>query len=225
MSPGPVPRQAPEDGRAGLLLPAATAGAALLGAVLAARLFVADGFAQVVAIVVGVAIGIGAALWIAPVPGTRPDPAPRRTVARPSGPPSAARTPDAGPTRPPPAGARTSGTQADVARAVLPLLRAGDTPPGPAPWWTDGPRARTPRAPLHRPAAPDLTDYVASALVAQCPHCGGFRLDVVADRPGYAFGCGDCGMRWRWQPGTPWPAVVVRRGPPTGPSPHPADPD
>lgn len=61
--------------------------------------------------------------------------------------------------------------------------------------------------------APPLSSYdPASALIAQCPRCGEFRLDVSASSPGYAFRCViGCGNRWEWTPGTPWPPVVVRR--------------
>jgi hypothetical protein len=61
--------------------------------------------------------------------------------------------------------------------------------------------------------APPLSSYDAtSALIAQCPRCGEFRLDVSARPPGYAFRCvAGCGNSWVWTPGTPWPPVVVRR--------------
>lgn len=59
-------------------------------------------------------------------------------------------------------------------------------------------------------------------LIAQCPRCGEFRLDVVPDPTAYHLRClgPACGHAWQWVPGTPWPPVVVRRdlaGPGNGP--------
>jgi hypothetical protein len=81
-------------------------------------------------------------------------------------------------------------------------------------WWNkSGPAG--PPAGDHRLPAPELASYVASgaAFVAQCPNCGDFRIDMTRGEPAHSFQCRnpDCGARWRWTPGTDWPAVVVRR--------------
>lgn len=62
------------------------------------------------------------------------------------------------------------------------------------------------------------------ALIAQCPRCGEFRLDVTRAGAAYAFRCHNdsCANTWSWTPGTAWPAVVVRRNL-TGPAPRGAD--
>lgn len=91
-------------------------------------------------------------------------------------------------------------------------------------WWTK-PGTPANNTPAAQPAgpAPPLSTYVATgaALVAQCPNCGDFRLDVTRGEPAYSFRCHNprCRHEWHWTPGTDWPAVVVRRnltGEPTG---------
>jgi hypothetical protein len=61
---------------------------------------------------------------------------------------------------------------------------------------------------------PPDTDQVTQ--VVQCPRCGDFTVEVSQQQPGFAFGCGQCGHQWRWEPGSAWPAGVVR--PSLGPS-------
>jgi len=63
----------------------------------------------------------------------------------------------------------------------------------------------------HRP--PALSGAGEPPLVAQCPRCGDFRLDLLRDAESYSFRCGNhaCAHTWRWAPGTPWPPTVVRR--------------
>jgi hypothetical protein len=58
----------------------------------------------------------------------------------------------------------------------------------------------------------DLSTYAGSTRVVQCPRCGGFRLDVRQQEPGFAFTCRTCGHPWQWSPGSAWPAGVVRPG-------------
>ena len=92
-------------------------------------------------------------------------------------------------------------------------------------WWAQpGTPANNTRTAQPAGAAPPLSTYVATgaALVAQCPNCGDFRLDVARNEPAYSFRCRNprCRHEWRWTPGTDWPAVVVRRnltGEPTAP--------
>lgn len=86
---------------------------------------------------------------------------------------------------------------------------------------------RQPVAAHHRFALPPtgnsslLNSDVASDLIAQCPRCGEFRLDVNEVARAYAFQCrnGPCGNTWSWTPGTSWPPVVVRRNLPTASAP------
>jgi uncharacterized protein (DUF983 family) len=92
---------------------------------------------------------------------------------------------------------------------VLPVEAGGQ-------WWTQNAAQRN-NTTAAQPAgpAPPLSTYIAkgAALVAQCPHCGDFRLDVHRGEPAYAFRCRNphCRHEWHWAPGTDWPAVVVRR--------------
>ncbi|MFD0201951.1 MULTISPECIES: hypothetical protein [Saccharothrix] len=78
-------------------------------------------------------------------------------------------------------------------------------------WWTETParQATVPTGPEH---ARDGRE-VDRAVVAQCPRCGDFRLDVTQDADAYAFRCRNprCGHRWEWHAGAPWPTTVVRR--------------
>jgi hypothetical protein len=103
----------------------------------------------------------------------------------------------------------------DTAVQLLPLPpppgRAG--PPPDAPWWDSAQGAPTPSAGAKRAPAPDLSTYLASTFIAQCPRCGAFRLDIRRARNGWNFRCESCEYTWTWQPGTPWPPVrVMPRG-------------
>jgi hypothetical protein len=109
---------------------------------------------------------------------------------------------------PPP---RAAPPQATPGHLVLPLT---DAPPSQArEWWNKGAPATA--ANENNRQAPALASYVASgaAIVAQCPNCGDFRIDVQRGDPAYSFRCRNprCGEQWRWTPGTAWPSVVVRR--------------
>jgi hypothetical protein len=85
--------------------------------------------------------------------------------------------------------------------------------PSPGQWWTRGaPITRDapgPQPPVRRVAVPDLESYLESSLLAQCPNCGSFDLAVLPSQPGYEFACDECGRRWAWQPGQPWPRLRV----------------
>jgi len=91
---------------------------------------------------------------------------------------------------------------------------AGAAGAGPdAPWWDSaqgGPPAPSPGA--KRAPAPDLSTYLASTFIAQCPRCGAFRLDIRRAGNGWNFRCESCEYTWTWQPGTPWPPVRVMPG-------------
>lgn len=87
----------------------------------------------------------------------------------------------------------------------------------PATWWSQTTGAGEP-APVQPPNAapqarlPTPPEPPAETLIAQCPSCGGFRLDVSRAGPALAFRCaGGCGHAWSWSVGTPWPAMTVRR--------------
>jgi len=111
---------------------------------------------------------------------------------------------------------RGSGPPSAAKETVVQLLPLGSQPgqaagsgPPDAPWW-DSPQGAPPPSPgAKRAPAPDLSTYLASTLIAQCPRCGGFRLDIRRARSGWDFRCESCEYTWTWQPGTPWPPVRV----------------
>ena len=92
---------------------------------------------------------------------------------------------------------------------LLPLTPPGTGGPPDAPWWDSGQGAPAPSAGAKRAPAPDLSTYLASTFIAQCPRCGAFRLDIRRARSAWNFRCEVCGHTWSWQPGTPWPPVRV----------------
>jgi hypothetical protein len=114
---------------------------------------------------------------------------------------------------PAPAGARgadglnRSGAPA-VNETVVQMLPLGTEGPD-APWWDSAQGAPAPSAGAKRAPAPDLSTYLASTFIAQCPRCGAFRLDIRRARSGWDFRCEACENTWTWQPGTPWPPVRV----------------
>ncbi|TQM78389.1 hypothetical protein FHX81_0655 [Saccharothrix saharensis] len=82
-------------------------------------------------------------------------------------------------------------------------------------WWSETPaRPATAPPPASAEPRPSRDGYdVDSAVVAQCPRCGDFRLDLEQGADTYAFRCRNprCGHRWEWRAGAPWPTTVVRR--------------
>ena len=92
---------------------------------------------------------------------------------------------------------------------LLPLTPPGTDGPADAPWWDSAQPAPTPSAGARRVPAPDLSTYLASTFIAQCPRCGAFRLDIRRARSAWDFRCEVCENTWSWQPGTPWPPVRV----------------
>jgi hypothetical protein len=145
-----------------------------------------------------------------------PDPvAPDPVAADPVAPDPVARDPVA----PIPAGsdgrARGGPPANEAVVQLLPLPpQPGNAEPADAPWWDSaqlGPPLPSPRA--ERSPAPDLSTYLASTFIAQCPRCGAFRFDFRRARSGWDFRCEACEYTWTWQPGTPWPPVrVMPRG-------------
>jgi hypothetical protein len=77
-------------------------------------------------------------------------------------------------------------------------------------WWeqTGAPAAR-PATTRLAPQAPELTSYVESARVVQCPRCGAFRIDVTRSGAEFSFHCNQDGHRWTWRRDTAWPLTVV----------------
>jgi hypothetical protein len=114
---------------------------------------------------------------------------------------------------PAPAGARRAdglnrGGAPAVNETVVQMLPLGTEGPD-APWWDSAQGAPAPSAGAKRAPAPDLSTYLASTFIAQCPRCGAFRLDIRRARSGWDFRCEACENTWTWQPGTPWPPVRV----------------
>ncbi len=92
---------------------------------------------------------------------------------------------------------------------LLPLPAQPGQPAPDAPWWDSAQGSPPPSRGSNRAPAPDLSTYLASTFIAQCPRCGAFRLDIRRGRAGWAFRCEACEQTWTWQPGTPWPPVRV----------------
>jgi hypothetical protein len=98
---------------------------------------------------------------------------------------------------------------------LLPLPpQPGHAEPADAPWWDSAQGAPPSPSPgAKRAPAPDLSTYLASTFIAQCPRCGAFRFDIRRARNAWGFRCESCEYTWTWQPGTPWPPVrVMPRG-------------
>ena len=98
---------------------------------------------------------------------------------------------------------------------LLPLPpQPGHAEPADAPWWDSAQLGPPPPSPgAKRSPAPDLSTYLASTFIAQCPRCGAFRFDFRRASSGWDFRCEACEYTWTWQPGTPWPPVrVMPRG-------------
>ena len=163
--------------------------------------------------------------------GRYPDPDPRTHDSAPpsDGPvavPAAAIVPAAASSQPPPSSqppqalraVPPAGNQTVVQLLPLPP-QPGNAEPPDTPWWDSAQGAPPPPSPgAKRAPAPDLSTYLASTFIAQCPRCGAFRLDIRQGRNGWDFRCEACECTWTWQPGTPWPPVrVMPRGRPPAP--------
>lgn len=163
---------------------------ASFGAVLGGLPFTLEGTWRVLGPPIAIVVGV---LLATAVTG-RGDPVPS-VVRRPT--PARQRAPEPAPARPD-----------ATARVVL------DTGPAAAGggWWTQTgapPRPPGEANPAAAPRGGDLSGYVESARVVQCPRCGSFRIDVTGLTGGYSFRCRDDDHAWRWRPGTQWPATVV----------------
>ena len=117
----------------------------------------------------------------------------------------------AGPGNPGPDGLNRGGAPAvnETVVQLLPLTPPGTAGPADAPWWDSAQGAPAPSAGAKRAPAPDLSTYLGSTFIAQCPRCGAFRLDIRRARSAWDFRCEVCEHTWSWQPGTPWPPVRV----------------
>jgi hypothetical protein len=201
--------------------------AALIGGLAAATLVHAS---LTVAVIVSVVAGGIAVLAVFRSPARPPEfgagESAQEDLGRyPAPPRRAAPTAQAPPTAPVPTAAPASaetdgrgrGGPSGANQTVVQLLPVG--PPGnasspDAPWWDSAQGAPpAPSAGAQRVPAPDLSTYLASTFIAQCPRCGAFRLDIRKARNDWDFRCEACEYIWTWQPGTPWPPVrVMPRG-------------
>jgi rubredoxin len=193
--------------------------AALVGGLAAAALVHVS---LVVAVIVGVVAG-GIAVAVFRSPG-RPAQWPPAEADRPAQWPPALATPTI-PVSPVPAErvpaervpAERGPAERVPAETVVQLLPAqpgrGHGHPRPGAdqdWWNAAQGAPpAPSSGAERRPAPDLSSYLGSTLIAQCPRCGAFRLDFRHARSGWDFRCESCGNVWTWQPDSPWPVVRV----------------
>ena len=213
--PGPEPSPA---GSALVGWAALVIAAALIGGLAAAALVHTS---LVIAVAVSVVIGAIGVLVLIRSPARSPElTSPRTTTmpraqARRAAPPPESYPPDpvAPATAPVPVpGELNRGGAPAVNETVvqlLPLTPPGTDGPADAPWWDSAQPAPAPSAGARRVPAPDLSTYLASTFIAQCPRCGAFRLDIRRARSAWDFRCEVCENTWSWQPGTPWPPVRV----------------
>ncbi len=183
--------------------------AALVGGLAAAALVHTN---LVVAVIVAVVAGvIAVAVFRAPGRSAAERDQPPAGRLRPV-PPAAAPAAPPAPAAPAPA-AGPAGTAVQLL-PLPPQPRANSTRQAAAQSWWDAAQGAPPRpsAGAQRAPAPDLSTYLASTFIAQCPRCGAFRLDITPAASGWDFRCESCEYAWTWQPGTPWPPVRVMPG-------------
>ena len=181
--------------------------AALVGGLAAAALVHTS---LVIAVAVAVVLGaIAVAVFRSPAPER---PAPERPAPER---PAPGRAGFADPRRQPSSPAPSRG-QAGPVVELLPLQAppgANNSRPAGQSWWDAAAAAPPPpSSAAQRAPAPDLSTYLASTFIAQCPRCGAFRLDARRAPNGWDFHCESCEYIWAWQPGTPWPPVRVMPG-------------
>ena len=197
--------------------------AALIGGLAAATLVDAS---LLIAVVVSVVIGAVGVVVVLRSPSREPELTAPRTAtmprAHPRPVPSSRAAPPPGSYPPDPVAPVTAqipapggavglnrGAAPAVNETVVQMLPLGTEGSPDAPWWDSAHPAPAPSAGAKRAPAPDLSTYLASTFIAQCPRCGGFRLDIRRARSGWDFRCEACENTWTWQPGTPWPPVRV----------------
>ena len=195
---------------------------ALVGGLAAATLVNAS---LVIAVVASVVIGAVGVVFLFRSPAREPELTAPRTVTIPRTQPhpgtlsGAAQPPGSYPPDPvapvtaqapaPGADGLNRGGAPAVNETVVQMLPLGTEGTPDAPWWDSAQGAPAPSAGAKRAPAPDLSTYLASTFIAQCPRCGAFRLDIRRARSGWNFRCEACENTWTWQPGTPWPPVRV----------------
>jgi hypothetical protein len=212
--PGPRPGPGPGVPVAWALLVIA---AALVGGLAAAALVHTS---LIVTVLVAVIAGV-IAIAVFRSPAGPPDPSERLTSdraapARAGFPDARSRTAPTAPTTPvtpvAPAPPATSASAVPTAPVVQLLPVQAQNQAG-ASWWDAAAGAPPPPSAAAQLApAPDLSTYMASTFIAQCPACGAFRLDSRRTQEGWDFRCESCEYIWAWQPGTPWPPVRVMPG-------------
>ena len=226
--PGPEPDQGSGPAQFGWAL--LVIAMAVIGGLAAATLVNAS---LLIAVIVSVVIGAIAAVVVFRSPARKPELAAPRTATvpraqpRPGGLSRGAAPPESYPgesyqpdpvapaTVQTPAPARSRGADGlnrggapAVNETVVQMLPLGTEGPD-APWWDSAQGTPAPSAGARRAPAPDLSTYLASTFIAQCPRCGAFRLDIRQGRSGWNFRCEACENTWTWQPGTPWPPVRI----------------
>ena len=196
---------------------------ALIGGLAAAALVNAS---LLIAVVVSVVIGAVGVVVVLRSPARKPELTAPRTATMPRAHPRpapssrAAPPPDSYPPdpvapvtaqipAPGEAGGLNRGAAPAVNETVVQMLPLGTEGSPDAPWWDSAHPAPAPSAGAKRAPAPDLSTYLASTFIAQCPRCGAFRLDIRRGRSSWNFRCEACENTWTWQPGTPWPPVRV----------------
>jgi hypothetical protein len=208
--------------------------AALVGGLAAAALVHASLIMAVVVSVVAAAIAV-LALRMAPAVARGPETFGSAPVVPPPGSPADPSPPPPPPPTAPAQAPAFGAPEPGAPRPAFPAETVVDGPPAPAetvvemlplppppgegprpagaPWWDPAPGAPPrPSAGAKRVPAPDLTTYLASTLIAQCPRCGAFRLDIRQAGDAWDFRCEDCEHAWAWRPGTAWPPVRVTPG-------------
>jgi len=106
--------------------------------------------------------------------------------------------------------AHQTGPAAADSPAMVQALPVPEASVAGTPWWEKSPTTPRPgRSSTELVDSPDLRTFLASALIAQCPNCGAFKLDIRRGPRMWAFRCEECEHTWTWQSGTPWPAVRV----------------
>lgn len=171
------------------MLPVLTVAGATAGGLLASRFRDLGFWWLVVVLLFGVVLGVSVAWGLLTS-------APERTAPPPPGPDRPAPPPNPFPLAPAP-------NHDPSAASSNPDPSAGGRA-----WWTEDRSARA------APPAPRLTAReLERSVVAQCPNCGDFRLDVAREGHEHAFRCRNprCGHRWSWRADAAWPTTVVRR--------------
>ncbi len=202
--------------------------AALIGGLAAATLVHTS---LTIAVIVSIVAGGIAVLAVfrsparAPAPAQGEQPPRQQAPPRPQAPPRQQAPPrPPAPTAAPPTAPAPALTESDGQprggpppgyQTVVQLLPLAPQPGNAdAPWWDSALAAPpAPSAGAQRAPAPDLSTYLASTFIAQCPRCGAFRLDIRPGGNDWDFRCEACAYTWTWPPGTPWPPVrVMPRG-------------